>query len=43
MNSTKAVQKYRKRQAELKRNQRTLYATDKEFKAIKALLREMRG
>lgn len=42
MNSTSKVQAYRQRQKEKGRNQRTLYATDAEFRAIKALLKELR-
>ncbi len=42
MNSTPKVQAYRQRQKDKGRNQRTLYATDAEFRAIKALLKELR-
>ena len=42
MNSTEAVQAYRQRQKDKGRNQRALYATDAEFRAIKALLRFVR-
>ena len=42
MNNTKASQAYRQRQKDKGRNQRTLYATDAEFRAIKALLTKMR-
>ena len=42
MNSTEAVQAYRQRQKDKGRNQRALYATDAEFRAIKALLTKMR-
>lgn len=42
MNSTKAVQKYRRKQTGIGRKQRAIYVTDAEFGAIKALLTKMR-